>query len=741
MTRAIKRIFLGLALLFCHFTSFSQQNKIDSLRFVLKMLNKNPSMEFTPTIKGEDAGLRFDSIKINTLNELAWELMYNNPDTAITLSTQALDLSLAMFKKEEILTPLGRAKAKFIAQSFKNLGVFNWLKGNFTLSLDYHFKALIIWESLNYKKGISTTFGNIGLVYHDQGDYPKALDYYFKALKMDEELRNKKGVARHFGNIGNVYTAQKDYSKALNYYLKALKMAEELGEKGGISHHYANIGIVYDAQGDRKKALDYYFKALKMYEELGNKSGAAVNLGNIGLLYYDQAKEVSLDSAMYRENLFAKALYYHFKALKMSMGVADKEGTARHLGDIGALYTDTKKYKDGEEYLQKALALSTEIKSLDLIEEHQRNISELYEKTHRPAQALEHYKKYIIARDSIFNEENTKKTVRLEMMFDFKKKETIAKAEQEKQNVLVQEEKQKQKIILILVSCFLLLVVVFASFMFNRWRITQRQKNIIERQKEKIVDSITYAQLIQQSILMEENEIQTHLPDSFIYFQPKDIVSGDLYWFSKVNDKIILAAIDCTGHGVPGAFMSMIGNTLLNQIVNEKQITVPSEVLQLLNKGIYESLHQQKNGTLSRDGMDIALCCIDYKNKQVQYAGAHNPLYVLTDNEITVIKADRQTIGGGGFITTKRNSMNLEYTNHVIPLKKGMSIYLFSDGYNDQFGGKDRKKFGAQKFKELLLNSQHLSMQKQKELIVAAHQEWKGNTAQIDDVLVVGIKL
>ncbi len=309
------------------------------------------------------------------------------------------------------------------------------------------------------------------------------------------------------------------------------------------------------------------------------------------------------------------------------------------------------------------------------------------------------------------------------------------------------------------------------------------QKKIVEKKNKNITDSITYARYIQQSILMEESEIQKYFSDFFIYYQPKDIVSGDFYWFSSpsptlpkgegaalsqamwqgdnvaVNSPpkgelegapIIIAAIDCTGHGVPGAFMSMIGNTLLNQIVNEKHVTKPSEILRLLNIAVYETLHQKKEEALSHDGMDISICCIDYKNKLLQFAGARNPLYLLSDGEIEVVKGDIHEIGGGSILVRTHDPLKIEYTNHVFSIKQNMSIYLFSDGYMDQFGAptndmtnagvSERKKFGIQNFKELILRIQNLDMQKQKEVFATTHTDWKGTNPQIDDILVMGIK-
>ncbi len=615
------------------------------------------------------------------------------------------------------------------------------IAGDFEKGLNIGAEALELAQKLDFKNGIAQTNNNIGNIYLGKADYPRALEYYLKALKLDEVQKNKKGLTNCLGNIGNVYWIQGDYPKALDYYLKALKVAEELKEKKVISRHLGNIGNVYIQLHDFPKTLDYYFKALKLDEELKNKNGVARHFSNIGVVYMDQAD-------------YPKALQCFLKVLNMKEELGDKNGVANTLGNIGSLYTKTGKFKEAEKYLKKAIAIDEAIGSLDYLMQTEEYLSNLYDSIGRYKESLIYYKKSIALKDTLFSQENKKQLIRKEMNFEFDKKETATKAEHDKEMAVAEAEKKKQKIIIWSVIAGLLLVIVFAGFVFRSLRITRKQKNIIEfqknevdkqkeiveKQKEKIVDSITYAQRIQQSILMEESEIQKYLPECFIYFQPKDIVSGDFYWCSKVIDKIIIAAVDCTGHGVPGAFMSMIGNTLLNQIVNEKHITKPSEILRHLNLGVYEALHQKKDGAISDDGMDIALCCIDYKNNEVQFAG-QNPLYVLSDRKIEVIKGDIYGIGGGGMMAKMHDPLKKVFANHVIPLKKGMSIYLSTDGYLDQFGGSDRKKFGTQRFKDLLLNNLHLNMQKQKELIASAHDEWKGRTVQIDDVLVIGIEI
>jgi serine phosphatase RsbU (regulator of sigma subunit)/ligand-binding sensor domain-containing protein len=260
-----------------------------------------------------------------------------------------------------------------------------------------------------------------------------------------------------------------------------------------------------------------------------------------------------------------------------------------------------------------------------------------------------------------------------------------------------------------------------------------KQKEVIELKNKDITDSINYAKRIQEAILPTKENFKTLFPESFILYKPKDIVSGDFYWLSEKNDKIFFAAADCTGHGVPGAFTSMIGNSLLNEIVNDKGIAEPAKILDALREGIIKALKQSGKEGENKDGMDISLCCVDLKNKTLEYAGAYNPLFLVRKNELIEIKADKFPIGISDRIS--------QFTNNLMNLEPGDSIYVFSDGYADQFGGSDGKKFMRKRFKELLLSVQSLSMDEQGHDLNKAIVSWQGAADQVDDILVIGVKI
>ncbi len=259
----------------------------------------------------------------------------------------------------------------------------------------------------------------------------------------------------------------------------------------------------------------------------------------------------------------------------------------------------------------------------------------------------------------------------------------------------------------------------------------------IEEQNNHITDSIKYAKRIQTAILPPDKYIKKLLPQSFVLYKPKDIVSGDFYWINEKDGTILFSAVDCTGHGVPGAFMSIVGNDQLNYAVNVRGAETPAEVLMALNKGVTNSLQRDvSDGEMSvKDGMDLAICSINYKNKKLQFAGAFNPLYIIQDDEVNVIKGDKYAVGS--FSTGE----DIDYQNHVIDLKEGDTFYIFSDGYPDQFGGPKNKKYLYKRFREFLLSIHKKPMDEQKELLDKNLAEWMGDNEQVDDIIIIGVKI
>ncbi len=302
-------------------------------------------------------------------------------------------------------------------------------------------------------------------------------------------------------------------------------------------------------------------------------------------------------------------------------------------------------------------------------------------------------------------------------------------------------------------------IVIYARDITERLRLEQEineQRQEIDEKNKDISDSIEYSKRIQQSIFIEKDKLKQYAPDLFIFFKPRDVVRGDFYWFTNYDIKedlhssdgyhykagtniLVIAAVDCTGHGVPGAFMSIIGNTLLNQTLNNLTVDSAARALDYVNLELKKSLNKNSNETPLRDGMDVALCCVDFKGMRLEYAGANNPVYIVRDKKLIEFKADKQPI------TASMDLVAKPFTNKLFDLQKGDVIYLFTDGYADQFGGSNvetgGKKFLYKRFKETLVNMHDQSMEEQKKTLYTTFEKWRGSLAQVDDVLVIGIKV
>lgn len=641
------------------------------------------------------------------------------------------------FAQDSLKPPLVELKA----DSYNNAGNVYKAQGNYPDALKNYFASLNIYKAIGQKSGMAASYNNIGTAYYHQGNYSDALKNYFVCLKILETTGDKPRIANCYNNIGNVYDAQSNYPEALKNHLASLRICEITGNKPGIANSYNNIGNIYFYQGNYSEALKNYFASLKIREVLGDKTGIADSYNNIGNIYSDQGN-------------YPEALNNHFASLKIEEAAGDKAGIAISHLNIGNVLIKQKRYKEAEEYLVKAKKLAIEIGEKENLKDDYISLTAVDSAKGDFRGAYENYKLYILYRDSLDNEETRKRTIQAQMTYDFEKKEGIAKAEQAKKDAITIEEKRRQKIIIYSVSGGLLSVLLLALFIFRGYRQTQKtniiitqQKEEVERQKEitdeqkkiveeknkDIMDSITYAKRIQEAILIPESEIKKQFSDAFVLFNPKDIVSGDFYWFaeSKYNKLIVMA--DCTGHGVPGGFMSILGFSMLQETLLLEDIKTTSEALISLDKKITETLN--RNSRSYRDGMDMALCAFSKSSGKLQFSCANRPLILIRNGEVKKFAPDKYTIGGA------IDNVSKDFCSHEIETAKGDLIYLFSDGYTDQFGGPKGKSFKYKQLEKVLLANYHLPMNDQKKVLEKTYHDWKGSLEQIDDVCIIGIRL
>ena len=649
--------------------------------------------------------------------------------------TKALEL---FYQSMRIKEDLGDKKG--IASSLNSIGLNYKHQGDIPKAIEFYTKALIIREEIGDKEAIAQSLTNIGLVYQHQGDIPKALENYHRALKIFEETGGKEGNALALNNIGRIYENQGDMSEALAYYQKSLVIFEEMSAKRGIAMVTINIGYVYKSENNISKTLEFFFKALKIREEIGDKWGVAHSLQSIGAIYQEQAEQ---SEGLERDSLFNYALEYYDKCMNMYKQMEDKGGIASTLINLGSIELEINNANNAQIYAQQSLVIAQEIGSPVDIKNAAILLSQIYEKQNKGMQALEMHKLYITMSDSLNNEATQKATAQQQAKYEYEKQKAIDDAENDKLLAIEKEEKEKQQIITAATAGGLGLVMVFLFFVYNRLKITRKQKTIIEDQKEEvekqrdiiehthkeITDSIEYAKRIQSAILPPARIVKEYLEDSFILYTPKDVVAGDFYWMRHQDDKILFAAADCTGHGVPGAMVSVVCNMALNRAVREYGLTDPGEILDKTRSIVVREFEKSEEEV--KDGMDIALCTLEgYK---LQYAGAYNPLWIIRNGELLETKANRWPIG----LTRDPQP----YTTHSINLEKGDVIYIFTDGFVDQFGGEKGKKLKVQGFKKLLLSMHEKPMEDQRDIINDAFYEWKGDLEQVDDVCVIGVRV
>ncbi|MES2396568.1 MAG: tetratricopeptide repeat protein [Bacteroidota bacterium] len=692
-----------------------------------KAQQKTVGSGLNPTIDSLQNFLKIskeDTSKVNTLNMLCRQF--------INMGNYKQGMQYAE-QSQHIARNLSYQKG--MAVSYHNVGIIYWYQGDYEKALDYNLKSLKIQIEIGDKLGISGSYNNIGLIYTNQGNYEKALNNYLKSLKISGEIEDKQGMATAYGNIGNIYYYQGNYDKVLSNYLKALNIVEKIGDKQGIGYCYNAIGLVYFVKDSCEKSLDYHLKALKARQEIGNQQGIASSYNNIGNVYEKQKN-------------YEKSLENYLKSLKIKEKIGDKQGIAVSYNDIGSIYMNQNKLEESNYYFTQSLILSKEVGAKEDIKNAYVSLSGLSDKKGDYKQAYIYHKLYSNIKDTLLNEQSSKQIAEMNTKYDSEKKDKdLIKKDAEISKQQAETEKQNLQRNAFLIG--FVLVIVLSFFIYGGYHqkksvnkllgeknlMIEKQKILVEEKNEKITDSINYAKRIQQAVLPSDVLIKSFLPGSFIFFRPKDIVSGDFYWFSEKKDKLLIAVADCTGHGVPGAFMSMIGNTLLNEIVNVKNIVEPEQILDRLNKGIVSLLHQGEEATTQDDGMDITILSIDRGNNEIEFAGANHFSYLFHQNRLETLKGDVFSIGG----MFGRSDIN--FTSKKIKVVEGNTVYLFTDGFIDQFGGEKNTKFLSGRFEQLLQSIQQYDIEQQQEKVKTAFDNWKGINKQLDDVLIVGIRL
>jgi tetratricopeptide (TPR) repeat protein len=714
-----------------------------------------------------------DTLQMDALMRLGFETEFSDPEKAWKCAYQWLDLAQTANNEAQ----LGRA--------YKFIGYLHEDAGAYDSAIASHWTSLAHYENAGVLSGVGACYNNIGVIYSFLGDYGLTLEYYQKSLAIDQELGNEEGVATSYNNIGSIYTNYGDFQSALVNLLLGLEMRLKLGNKAHIAASYNNIALVHSHLDEIDKALEYHFKGVALNLEMDDQIGLAKAYNNIGsaytvkempdtaIMYYSRClaiRTASHDSAAMPNVLVNVGDYWleldsfdiAYEYLELSLAISQrldrKHELIVSLNSLALYYLKTEQSERAVSLSERAFEAALELESLD----HLRSSCEMLSKAHaamgKHKLAYDFQIKYKEYDDAFQSEKDTKRITELNMQFNFDQQQKQDQFKNQHIRLVMQSDLDRQSLftgisiggLLIMLALAILIARNLAAKKKANHEISE-QKQIIEEKNKDITDSIIYAHRIQEASLTSPEYLDKILPEHFVLHLPKDIVSGDFYWaYQAPNGKTFVTVADATGHGVPGAFMSMIGISLLNEIVVEKGIENVDRILDMMRAGVIKALGQKGDAGGSRDGMDMALICID--QDVVHFAGANNPLYIICEKaeeaaeENPLEKASTET---HNLIELKGNKQPIGYytrtpkpfTAQQHPIKKGDRLFMFSDGFPDQFGGIRDKKFMIASFRDLLLSITADPIGNHKQHLNGIITDWRGENEQIDDICVMGIEI
>ncbi|HRE74603.1 MAG TPA: tetratricopeptide repeat protein [Flavobacteriales bacterium] len=693
--------------------------------FLLLSTNRSYAQAELDQLYANLENAKSENEKCDLYNEIALIVVNSDPEQAREYATKALQSA----EKANYKDGMGFA--------YYNYGNINYYLDEYEEGKKNLGEAKKIFEGTGNEKGLGYVFNTSGEILTLEGAYGDALTNLFEALKHFEKIKDNVGLARVNNNIGLIHYYQKNYEEALKYFNQALVTADET--RVGDASLY--IGRVFIEKNNYTEAETYLKKAL----EIGVKNEDNYIISDC---YYLLGR---ID-AFYGES--EKAMDEFQKSMALKEQLEDGQGIALCSIHIGNLYLNQKDAAKARNYFYRAITLAKEIGIREELKDAYLGLSNAYHYEQQFDSAFFYLDLHNEVFNELLSEEASKKLAKLEASLESQRREAQIESERK-----LQEYTRKVIVYSGIAIIFVLLVVAY--MMYNRYRLKQKaneqlqsyndqlkqfndeithQKEIIEEKNRDIMDSIRYAKRIQEAILPAHDLMSAHIRDFFVLYRPKDIVSGDFYWSLPIQEngrnKILFAAVDCTGHGVPGAFVSIVGYNGLNRAVKEFHLYEPSKILDKLTELVEDTFKQQGSSNI-KDGMDITLCSLEYLDNEtavLKFAAANNPLWIFRNGtEWEEVKADKQPIGA--FDDRK------PYTQHEFILSKGDTFYIFSDGYPDQFGGDKGKKYKYSKFRDYLQAIIPHNMEKQKELLSEEIVAWTGDLEQVDDQCVIGIRI
>ena len=655
------------------------------------------------------------------------------------------------------------------AKNYFDKGMLEYQIGEFDNAIDNMKQAASIYSDMGEKEAEADINYDIATVYDNTYDYAKAEEYYNKAKNLYSNINKKDKMAELYTELGNIKFNQGKYYKAIENYTKSKDIYTQTNDKKNIGNSFNYIGVAFFELEDYENALSNFNKSIEITGKNKFQREYSMTLNNVGNINYEK-EELNF------------ALDYYNKSIKVKKDIEFWKGVAVSMHNIGNVYRKMGENEKALDYYNKSNELADKTGFKQIAIKNYAALAELYAIIEDCQKSLEYYKMYTNSKHLLddyrtngqvsetnytYSEKNNidneqisllkQQISKQKLLMQLQNKEKIReiailnKDKKLKELELKEQNAKVQRQRLFIIAGLILFIIFWIFFILLLRQIKQKRKINLELtdNQNQITDSLVYANRIQDAVLPPISMFDNEFKNYFIINKPRDIVSGDFYWLFKKNNKLAVAVGDCTGHGVPGGFLSMISITFLNEIATRIFRLNPSNILDELKKSIIKSLHQEKLGANNKDGLDIALCVIDKTTKTIEFSGAYNPLIIISsknkinelepvfsnkDFNVFEIKADRMPISVHYQITKSFTTTKINYTS-------GDRIFLFSDGIIDQFGGKKNKRFMKKNFIELLLNIQSNDIKKQSDLIVKAYENWKNNNEQIDDILVLGIEL